>query len=364
MVSSNLTSFVGGRGARPRDQQAAGFDELVGLVARRMHAPVGILVLPDLARPGQISIATHGLPNPETDAETRTFGTQLHDLIRRSLRPLILSDSRMQSDFGALPLVRSSRCLAFLGVPVLDSQSRMIGALCLAHHEPHHWSEADLDALRDFATIVGREMRQRRLTTDQSGEISMLRQRLERERLHNFQREAIFQAMATPGLPAAARFRAVLNAGCAALRADYGVLTRISGNRAQIVAASKNAPTDKLKAEIAVGETYTGEILLQDRQICQPDTALGDEPLRRDLFGRAPEAFFGAPITSNGLPFGTIEFSTCTLKTRRIDPSLGSVLSMMAISINGYLCARQDPTPEDTPDDTPDAPRAGQQPGH
>lgn len=336
-----------GRGARPRDHQAAGFDELVGLVARRMAAPVGILVLPDLRRPGQTSISTHGLPNPERHDETVTFGVQLHDLIRRYQRPLILSDSRMQSDLGALPLVRNSHCLAFLGVPILSARSRMIGALCVAHPNPHDWGEDDLAALKDFATIVARETRQLQMAGEQSDEIQMMRHRLERERLHNFQREAIFQAMATPSLPPSARFRAVLNAGCSALRADYGVLTQIRGTRARIVAASKSAPTDRPQSGIELGDTYTDDIRGSDRQICLPDTSLSSQPLRRDLFGRAPHAFFGAPIHVGGSLFGTLEFTNFTPNPRRQDPTHSSVLSMMAIAINGYLCARSDPQQSD-----------------
>lgn len=332
-----------GRGARPRDAQAVMFDDLVELVARRMQTPVAILVLPDLHRPGLNSISTFGLPNPERHEETTAFGSHLIDQLRRSQRPLVLSDSRMQSDLGALPLVQSSECLAFLGMPVMSAEHRMIGVLCVAHQTPFHWGEDDLGLLKDFATLIGREMRQRLLVSDQSAEIAMMKMRLERERLHNFQREAIFQAMATPGLSPSARFRAVLNAGCAALKVDYGVLTQVAAGRARIIAVSKSAPSDEPMTDIDIAERYTSEILATDRQICMPDTALSCEPLRRDLFGRPPLAYFGAPIVSNGITFGTLEFTATTPITKRADSSYGSVLSMMAIAINGYLCARSDP---------------------
>lgn len=333
----------GGRGARPRDRLAASFDDMVALIARRLGAPVAILVLTDLAQARQNSISTFGLPNPETSVDSQTFGIQLHALIRRHQHPLVLSDSRMQSDMGALPLVQTSKCLAFLAVPVLTAQSRLIGALCVAHPQPHPWSNDDPDALKDFAALIAREMAQRQQMIDQSEEIARLRLRFERERLHNFQREAIFQAMATPGLAPAQRFRSVLNAGCAALRVDYGVLTQIVGGRARIIAASKNAPITDHGPEPEIGDRYTADILARDRQISLPDTSLTNEPLRRDLFGRPPLSFYGAPIVINGSRFGTLEFSAITQDRKLIDNSQNSVLSMMAIAINGYLCARHDP---------------------
>ncbi|MGR3802103.1 GAF domain-containing protein [Marinibacterium profundimaris] len=341
------TILTPGRGARPKDTQAVMFDDLVALVARRMQMPVAILVLPDLQRPGQNSISTHGLPNPETYEETIAFGAHLMDALRRSQRPLVLSDSRMQTELGALPLVQNSQCLAFLCVPVLSADSRMIGVLCVANKTPFDWSEGDIEALKDYATLISREMRQRLLVSDQSAELSMLRLRLERERLHNFQREAIFQAMATPGLSPSARFRSVLNAGCAALKVDYGILTQVSGGRARVIAASKSAPTNEPLADIEISQRYTADILATDRQICMPDTAMSCEPLRRDLFGRPPLAYFGAPIVTNGLTFGTLEFTATSPISKRSDPSYGSVLSMMAIAINGYLCARTDPQQAD-----------------
>lgn len=333
----------GGRGARPRDKQAASFDDMVALVARRLGAPVAVLVLTNLARTRQNSISTFGLPNPETSDASHTFGTQLHALIRRHQKPLVLSDSRMQSDLGALPLVQTSKCLAFLAVPVLTAQSRLIGALCVAHHQPHHWTNDDPDALKDFAALIAREMAQRQQVIDQSEEITRLRLRFERERLHNFQREAIFQAMATPGLAPAQRFRSVLNAGCAALRVDYGVLTQIVGGRARIIAASKDAPVTDHGPETEIDHRYTADILAGDRQICLTDTSLTSEPLRRDLFGRPPLSFYGAPIVINGSRFGTLEFTAVTQDRKVVEGSQNSVLSMMAIAINGYLCARHDP---------------------
>ncbi|MAC80873.1 MAG: hypothetical protein CML66_22750 [Rhodobacteraceae bacterium] len=336
-----------GRGARPRDMQAAGFDEMVGIIARRLRAPVAVLVLTDLVRAGQLSISTAGLPNPELSQDSVAFATQLHSLIHRHQRPIILSDLRMQSDLGALPLVQASSCLAFLAVPVLSNQSRMIGALCVAHHRPHPWADEDVEALKDMATLVAREMSQRMQVAEQANEMASLRHRLERERLHNFQREAIFQAMATPSLAPAQRFRSVLNAGCAALKVDYGVLTQIVGGRARIIAASKDAPCNQHGPETDIDERYTAEILSGDRQIWLPDTSFGNEPLRRDLFGRPPLAFFGAPIVINGLRFGTLEFSAVTPGRKPAGSAQNSMLSMMTIAINGYLCARTDPRQSD-----------------
>ncbi|MEM8730599.1 MAG: GAF domain-containing protein [Pseudomonadota bacterium] len=337
------------RGARPQDHQAAGFDDVIATVADQMNAAVGLLILPDLLRPGQSSISVAGLPNPEVSAESRGFGQALLQLIRQHQRALMISDSRLQSDLVALPLVRASGCMAYLAVPILDRDARVSGALCIAHHAPHLWTDSDLMRLQVFAGFIERDMHQRRKVEDAKRAMADMRARWERERMHNFQREAIFQAMATPGLDSSARFIAVLNAGCAALKADYGVLTRVRDGRIGIIATSRAAPDHRVDTEQSMSVGYTAEILSLDRQICLPDTDTGNMILRKDLFGHSPVAFFGAPITTHGFSYGTLEFSATKGDTLRSDASAGSVLSMMAIAVSGHLCARLTP---DQPDST------------
>ena len=76
-----------GRGARPRDMQAAGFDEMVGIIARHLRAPVAVLVLTDLVRAGQLSISTAGLPNPELSQDSVAFATRLINEVGVGLAP-------------------------------------------------------------------------------------------------------------------------------------------------------------------------------------------------------------------------------------------------------------------------------------
>lgn len=69
--------------------------------------------------------------------------------------PLIIPDSSLDERFADNPLVTSDKPIRFYaGHPLRLPDGAVVGSFCLIDKEPRELSRADLDSLKDFATIV------------------------------------------------------------------------------------------------------------------------------------------------------------------------------------------------------------------
>lgn len=87
-------------------------------------------------------------------------------------------DARQHPWVCSNPGVTELRCVAYLGVP-LNFYGQAVGALVAIDDQPREWTEAELEALRDLAQMLQRELRNRDVQVELADGV----QRIEVERL-------------------------------------------------------------------------------------------------------------------------------------------------------------------------------------
>ncbi len=143
----------------------AAFERLTRLATRVMGAPVSLVSLVTADR--QFFKSAVGLDLKETPLS--------HSFCQHVVatgEPLVIADARTH------PLVKDNlaipdlNVIGYLGLPLSTSDGHEIGSLCVIHGEPHHWTEDEIDLLRELATSVMMEieLRVKMLLQEQSDE--------------------------------------------------------------------------------------------------------------------------------------------------------------------------------------------------
>ncbi|HET8822610.1 MAG TPA: GAF domain-containing protein [Thermoleophilaceae bacterium] len=125
---------------------------LTRLAARSLDAPVALLSF--VAADRQFFASSWGLPEPwASDRGTDLLHSFCQHVVV-SNRPLLVTDARKH------PLVQGNRAIedldviAYVGVPMNDSEGNTLGSFCVIDHEPRQWKAADVELLHDFAVAV------------------------------------------------------------------------------------------------------------------------------------------------------------------------------------------------------------------
>jgi GAF domain-containing protein len=125
---------------------------LTRLAARSLDAPVALLSFVGADR--QFFASSWGLPEPwASDRGTDLLHSFCQHVVV-SNQPLLVTDARKH------PLVQANRAIedldviAYMGVPMNDSEGNTLGSFCVIDHEPRQWKAADVELLHDFASAV------------------------------------------------------------------------------------------------------------------------------------------------------------------------------------------------------------------
>jgi GAF domain-containing protein len=125
---------------------------LTRLAARSLDAPVALLSF--VAADRQFFASSWGLPEPwASDRGTDLLHSFCQHVVV-SNQPLLVTDARKH------PLVQGNRAIedldviAYVGVPMNDSEGNTLGSFCVIDHEPRQWKAADVELLHDFAAAV------------------------------------------------------------------------------------------------------------------------------------------------------------------------------------------------------------------
>jgi GAF domain-containing protein len=125
---------------------------LTRLAARSLDAPVALLSFVGAER--QFFASSWGLPEPwASDRGTDLLHSFCQHVVV-SNQPLLVTDARKH------PLVQANRAIedldviAYMGVPMNDSEGNTLGSFCVIDHEPRQWKAADVELLHDFASAV------------------------------------------------------------------------------------------------------------------------------------------------------------------------------------------------------------------
>jgi GAF domain-containing protein len=77
--------------------------------------------------------------------------------------PLVVNDASVHPLIRDNPAVSSLGVRAYAGVPVSGADGLPIGALCVVDEHARDWGPADVQVLRDLASVLGAELELREM---------------------------------------------------------------------------------------------------------------------------------------------------------------------------------------------------------
>jgi GAF domain-containing protein len=125
---------------------------LTRLAAKTLGTSVALMSLVEEDR--QFFASSWGLPEPWA---TERGTTLLHSFCQHvvvSNQPLLVTDARKHPLVQANLAIQDLDVIAYIGVPLVDSQDNTLGSLCVIEHEPRQWGPQDVEILHDFAAAV------------------------------------------------------------------------------------------------------------------------------------------------------------------------------------------------------------------
>jgi GAF domain-containing protein/ribbon-helix-helix CopG family protein len=125
---------------------------LTRLAAKTLDASVALMSLVEEDR--QFFASSWGLPEPW--ATERGTGL-LHSFCQHvviSNQPLLVTDARKHPLVQRNLAIQDLDVIAYIGVPLVDSDDNTLGSLCVIEHEPRQWRSQDVELLHDIAAAV------------------------------------------------------------------------------------------------------------------------------------------------------------------------------------------------------------------
>lgn len=135
---------------RPEGASAVALDRLTQLAGRVLDVPIVCASLVDAER--RLLTSSYGLSTPAALLISWSFVKE----VVASGRPLVVGDGRRHHLVAWNPAVRDGMVTAYVGMPLVASHGRAVGALSVMDRKPRRWSGPQLDLLRRVsARIVG-----------------------------------------------------------------------------------------------------------------------------------------------------------------------------------------------------------------
>ncbi|HET7134724.1 MAG TPA: diguanylate cyclase [Casimicrobiaceae bacterium] len=131
-------------------------DRLTRLAARLLGVPTALVSLVDSER--QFFASAVGLSEPWASLRGTPLSHSFCQYVVQSDAPLVVEsapshpvvcDSRAIDDLGII---------AYAGIPLRTAQGHVLGSFCAIDTQPRHWSEEDLETLRDLSLAVVAEI--------------------------------------------------------------------------------------------------------------------------------------------------------------------------------------------------------------
>jgi two-component sensor histidine kinase len=124
------------------------FDRITKLASRLLGAPVALVSLVDDKR--QFFKSQVGLAAPRETPLSHSFCQ--HVVVSKNM--LAVTDAENDPRVRDNLAVRDLKVAAYLGVPLATPDGHVLGSLCAIDGSRRTWSEEDISALRDLASIV------------------------------------------------------------------------------------------------------------------------------------------------------------------------------------------------------------------
>ena len=130
------------------------FDGLTQLAARLLKVPASFISIVGAGH--DFYKSQTGLPPDLAESRTVTGGTFCHHTLAGD-DALVIDDTHSNPVWKAVPTVESMGVRAYVGVP-LKLAGETIGSFCVIDMEPRHWSDEELETVRQLAISAGREL--------------------------------------------------------------------------------------------------------------------------------------------------------------------------------------------------------------
>lgn len=133
-------------------QRSHAHDPIVALmqvVQRALGVSVALLALPNASRPGEDA------PDATRFATDDPVGRTLLSEVVQLDGPLLIEDARAAAPLRGMPVVRDTRIMAVLAMPMRARDGSVCGALCALDSAPRWWSERDVALMAPLAVAAG-----------------------------------------------------------------------------------------------------------------------------------------------------------------------------------------------------------------
>jgi len=132
------------------------FDRVTRLACRLLGTEVALLSLIDADR--QFFKSSCGLPEPWASARQTPLSHSFCQHVVASENYLVIEDARTEPLVADNPAVFELGVIAYLGVPVLAPNGRILGSFCAIAPKPRAWSKDDIALMQDLSGIVESEI--------------------------------------------------------------------------------------------------------------------------------------------------------------------------------------------------------------
>jgi DNA-binding CsgD family transcriptional regulator len=132
------------------------FDRVTRLACRLLGTEVALLSLIDSDR--QFFKSSCGLPEPWASIRQTPLSHSFCQHVVASEKYLAIEDARTEPLVADNPAVSELGVIAYLGVPVLAPNGKILGSFCAIAPKPRAWSKDDIALMQDLSGIVESEI--------------------------------------------------------------------------------------------------------------------------------------------------------------------------------------------------------------
>jgi GAF domain-containing protein len=135
------------------------FDRFAKLVKRLIGVPVALVSLVDDERqffPGQV-----GLAEPWSDKRETPLSHSFCQYVVIEGQPKVYADARIYAQVRDNLAIPDLGVVAYAGMPLTDTDGRVLGSLCAIDTVPRAWTSGELEVLADLAAACSSELRLR-----------------------------------------------------------------------------------------------------------------------------------------------------------------------------------------------------------
>lgn len=304
------------------------FDALTRLATRLLRAPVALISIVEETKDRQYFTSQQGLPEPWATLRQTPISHSFCQYVKQEAKPLVVCNAPEHPLVADNLAIQELGVIAYLGVPIVDPNGSVLGALCVIEESERHWTEEDQALLADLARCVNDEILLR-------AALRANKAMQERSSRYNAMRETVALAFMVPDMAVEDRFKQLLRAGCASLDIDSGAIAKVDCDQAELLYCVGPAYQSVQRSRSRFATTFARAVVAGQKQIHFPYLDTGNVNERRALNEKVPGCYAAAPLIFDGVVYGVLEFCGTTQRRAQWTEEELSILSMISM----FACA-------------------------